>query len=352
MIAGRRSRLRRRAACTAPERMRLDDHALVDELLAHAGEAEDAAASAFHPTFSSSRYERTWILTYLGPFYDKQQISDVLRKVKGGKEANVYCCAGGPALGPGLVAAKVYRPRQFRNLRNDALYRQGREILGQRGQPLRDHRALRAVLMGTRQGKEMLHTSWLAHEYASLQTLYAAGVRVPQPLAFANNTILMEYFGELAAPAPTLRAVKLKPGEARGLFDALLADVATMLACGRVHADLSAFNVLYWRGDYRIIDFPQSVDPAVHPSAYPLFQRDVARLCSYFALTASLWTRRSWPRISGRTRSTTPIDITKRERDTGVGGHALRLTSHRLTASLLAWRCRMSRKYLFMKTEG
>lgn len=276
-----------------------DDHALVDELLAHAGETEDAAASAFAPTFSSSRYERTWILTYLGPFYDKQQISDVLRKVKGGKEANVYCCAGGPALRPGLVAAKVYRPRQFRNLRNDALYRQGREVLGARGQPLRDRRALHAVQMGTRQGKEMLHTSWLAHEYASLQTLYAAGVRVPQPLAFANNTVLMEYFGELTTPAPTLRSVKLKPGEARTLFDALLADVATMLACGRVHADLSAFNVLYWRGDYRIIDFPQSVDPAVHPSAYPLFQRDVARLCSYFArydivvdaaaLAADLW---------------------------------------------------------------
>lgn len=275
------------------------DHALVDEILAHAGEPEDAATSAFNPTFSSSRYERTWILTYLGPFYDKQQISDVLRKVKGGKEANVYCCAGGPALGPGLVAAKVYRPRQFRNLRNDALYRQGREILGPRGQPLRDRRALHAVLMGTRQGKEMQHTSWLAHEYASLQTLYAAGVRVPKPLAFANNTILMEYFGELAAPAPTLRAVKLKRGEARVLLGALLADVATMLACGRVHADLSAFNVLYWRGDYRIIDFPQSVDPDVHPSAYPLFQRDVARLCSYFTrydivvdaaeLAADLW---------------------------------------------------------------
>jgi RIO kinase 1 len=68
-----------------------------------------------------------------------------------------------------------------------------------------------------------------------------------------------------------------------------------------VHADLSAFNVLYWRGDYRIIDFPQTVDPAVHPSAFPLFERDVRRLCQYFArygigadptaLAAEIWAR-------------------------------------------------------------
>ena len=80
-----------------------------------------------------------------------------------------------------------------------------------------------------------------------------------------------------------------------------MADVERMLASGRVHADLSAFNVLYWGGDYRIIDFPQTVDPAVHPSAFPLFERDVTRLCQYFArcgidanptaLAAEIWAR-------------------------------------------------------------
>ena len=67
---------------------------MTDEILAHAEDPE-AHASAFNPTFSSSRYERVWILTYLGPFYDRRLISDVLRKVKGGKEATVYCCRGG-----------------------------------------------------------------------------------------------------------------------------------------------------------------------------------------------------------------------------------------------------------------
>ncbi len=195
----------------------------------------------------------------------------------------------------------MYRPRQFRNLRNDALYRQGREVLGSRGQPLRDRRALRAIQAGTRKGKEMEHVSWLAHEYVSLQALHAAGVKVPEPIAFANNTVLMEYFGDLKHPAPTLQGVTLERTEARRLFDALLADVETMLAHGRVHADLSAFNVLYWQDDYRIIDFPQSVDPAVHSEAFQLLQRDVVRLCQYFsrygvladgaALARSIWAR-------------------------------------------------------------
>ena len=280
---------------------RYNDHAVTDERLAHAEDPE-AQSAAFNPTFHASRYERVWILNYLGPFYDRRFISDVLRKVKGGKEATVYCCRGGSMSPRDLVAAKVYRPRQFRNLRNDALYRQGREVLGARGQPVRDRRALLAIRAGTRKGKEMEHVSWLAHEYASLQALHAARVPVPEPIAFANNTVLMEYFGEVNRPAPVLQSVTLDRADARQLFDSLLADVELMLAQGTIHADLSAFNVLYWRGDYRIIDFPQSVDPETHGAAYPLFERDVTRLCQYFArydiayhaptLARSIWERR------------------------------------------------------------
>src|SRR5207253_10395449 len=53
---------------------------------------DKAHANGFNPTFSSSRHEREWILTYLSGFYDDQLITDVLRQVKGGTEAQVYCC--------------------------------------------------------------------------------------------------------------------------------------------------------------------------------------------------------------------------------------------------------------------
>jgi RIO kinase 1 len=310
LLFDRRGRNREANRLHRARQEQFNDHAVTDEILAHVEDTE-TAASAFNPTFKSSKYERVWILNYLGPFYEKQLIADVLRKVKGGKEATVYCCqAGAHAPSGGLIAAKVYRPRQFRNQRNDSLYRQGREVLGARGQPVRDRRALLAIKMGTRKGKEMEHVSWLAHEYATLQALQQVGVRVPQPISFANNTILMEYVGTLRAPAPVLHSVTLDRDEARDLFNTLMADVERMLAAGHVHADLSAFNVLYLGdGDYRIIDFPQAVDAAVHPSAPLLFERDVTRLCQYFAryglaahgprLAAKIWERSAPMRLVG-----------------------------------------------------
>ena len=48
------------------------------------------------------------------PLYDQGLITDVLARVRGGKEASVYRCQGREA--GSLVAAKVYRPRRFRSL--------------------------------------------------------------------------------------------------------------------------------------------------------------------------------------------------------------------------------------------
>jgi serine/threonine-protein kinase RIO1 len=74
-----------------------------------------------------------------------------------------------------------------------------------------------------------------------------------------------------------------------------------MLACERVHADLSAYNVLYWEGAFKIIDFPQAVDPRRNADALAFFTRDVERLCQYFTryaitpdprrLARDLWSR-------------------------------------------------------------
>ena len=242
-----------------------------------------------------------WILNYLGPFYDDKHIIDVLRRVKGGKEATVYCCAAHPNTGLELIAAKVYRPRMFRNLRNDARYRQGRQILDDQGKAVRDQRRLRAVKKGTKVGQELQHISWLQHEFQTMQRLYDAGADIPQPLAHSNNVILMEYIGEATTPAPTLNQVTLAADEAPLLFKRLIHNVELMLARQQVHGDLSAYNVLYWQGNFKIIDFPQTIDPYLNPDAFAIFKRDVERLCQYFArygvmsdpakLVSDLWSR-------------------------------------------------------------
>lgn len=67
------------------------------------------------------------------------------------------------------------------------------------------------------------------------------------------------------------------------LYQRVLDNVALWLAHHRVHADLSAFNILYWQGTVKVIDFPQSVDPRQSPSAWDLLQRDLENVHRYFA---------------------------------------------------------------------
>jgi RIO kinase 1 len=255
----------------------------------------------FSPTFNSSFHERFWILNYLEEFYTNQVITDVLWKVKGGKEANVYCCKAHHSTGLDLVAAKIYRPRMFRNLRNDARYRQGRDIRDENGKVTHRSRELLAVRKNTRFGQELRHISWLENEYETLSLLHKSGADVPRPLARGSNVIMMEYFGDISEPAPTLNHVTLTREEARHLFDRLVENLSIMLGQHRVHADFSAYNVLYWAGAFTIIDFPQAVDPRRNPEAADLFTRDVERLCQYFtrygirqdarALASDLWGR-------------------------------------------------------------
>lgn len=260
-----------------------EKEALHRQALEQLAEEADAGRKGFYPTFSSSRHERQWILTYLGPFYEDKVIDDVLRQIKGGKEANVYCCGANPATGVDLLAAKVYRPRAFRNLRNDALYRRGREIIGDEGKQVRGRREKLAMQKKTEFGQELRHTTWLANEFETMQRLHAAGADVPKPFARSDNVIIMEFLGEERFPAPTLNRVRLTPHAARKIFDRLIENVELMLANDCIHADLSAYNVLYWGGQAKIIDLPQAVNPYVNPEALALLTRDVERLCDYFA---------------------------------------------------------------------
>ena len=50
------------------------------------------------------------------------------------------------------------------------------------------------------------------------------------------------------------------------------------LAHDRIHGDLSAYNVLYWRGAVTLIDFAQAVDPRHNDELYTLLERDIDAL--------------------------------------------------------------------------
>ena len=245
-------------------------------------EADNVAEEEFDPVFAGTEQEQAWVRDSLRAFYDEGLLTDVLYRVKGGKEANVYCCRAHPATGLELLAAKVFRPRIFRAMKNDWFYKQGRTFHDPEGKAIYDGRNLKAVRQNTRRGRQIDMASWCYHEYETIAACHAAGADVPRPFAHGHNSILMEFIGDESQAAPILQRVSLSRPEARELFDRLMYNVEVMLACYRIHADLSAYNVLYWDGRGTLIDFPQAVDPHTHPQALSLLVRDVERLCRYF----------------------------------------------------------------------
>jgi RIO kinase 1 len=232
----------------------------------------------------------------LTEFFEDDLITDVIRVLKSGKEGTVYCCRASPRTGHELLAAKVYRPREHRLFHNNAVYQEGRWIP--------DKRLRRAVATKSRVGREVQADTWVAHEYQTLQLLHGAGAAVPRPFARSGQALLMTYVGDLDAPAPLLQHADLSTNEAEPLFRRLLHEIELWLSCGRVHADLSPFNILYWEGEPTVIDFPQAVDPDTNANARELLIRDIANLSRFFArfgiradaeaLAGGLWRRLRW----------------------------------------------------------
>jgi RIO kinase 1 len=250
-------------------------------------------------TYQPARFEEGWLLDSLGYFLEQKWISDVLSKVKGGKEASVYLCRSGAQVENKLLAVKVFRPRMLRNLKNDRLYLQGRDVLDEDGKQILDLGMLKANHNRTMYGESIRHQSWIMHEFQTLEHLFKAGADVPRPYETSHNAILMDYIGDESIAAPTLNAVDLERAEAEKVFEQMLANIKVMLLLGLVHGDLSAYNVLFWQGRATLIDFPQVIFTGRHPAAYRIFQRDIARLGSYFqscgvncdpiSLAADLW---------------------------------------------------------------
>jgi RIO kinase 1 len=220
----------------------------------------------------------------IATFIDLDLISEVCEPIKSGKEATVYRCRGTTSSGYEQLALKVYRPRSQRSFKNDARYREGSLLYRIGGGNTRAARALRA---GTRFGRAVQEATWTAREWEVLRRLYGAGLSVPQPIHATDRAILMELCedrgGGVARP---LASARLLPQVAAALFEDVCADVERMLWFDVLHADLSPYNLL-WNGErYRIIDFPQAVDPRFNGNALSFLERDlenVGRFCARFA---------------------------------------------------------------------
>ena len=215
--------------------------------------------------------------TALRRMQERGFVHEIVGELKSGKEATVYL--GRSPLGD--VAVKIFRDVEVRSFKNDQRYHDGRWV--------GDARLAKAIRHRSGRGRRALKAMWAAHEYLMLWRLWRAGIHVPEPLvgpeafdiAEAGEVVLMRFVGEADAPAPRLSDAVLDDTEARSAFDQA---VDLMVACWRhgvVHGDLSAYSLLWWRGQVVLIDFPQSMERE-RPGAEELLAQDAASLALSF----------------------------------------------------------------------
>lgn len=210
-----------------------------------------------------------------------------LGTLKSGKEAEVFVVerryAGGSRV---LLAHKRYRPRRpSRGELRELGFAHGSILHNDRGYHAGwalSSRDRRAVERHTDHGHDLVHRMWPVQELANLERAWSAGASVPYPLERTDDGVLMEFIGDADGAAPRLAQARLADADVPRAWDQLLTTVRALTGAGLVHADLSPYNVLWWRGRVVVIDLPQAVEFATHPEAPELLQRDLRNVAAWF----------------------------------------------------------------------
>ena len=187
----------------------------------------------------------------------RKDLADLHGIVNSGKEARVYY---GVSVNGGPIAVKIYLTSSS-DFRKRLGYIAGDRRFGK-------------LPSGSR---ETIYL-WTRKEFKNLQLASHAGVRVPNPVAFYKNILLMEYVGNPPEPAPTFAESEVDEVDYDWTFEAVgkLKSFAKL-----VHADLSEFNI-FKSGQERIMFDMGSAVLTSHPQADEFLRRDVTNMVRFF----------------------------------------------------------------------
>jgi RIO kinase 1 len=187
----------------------------------------------------------------------RKDLSDLYGVVNSGKESRVYWGTGREG---GPVAVKIYLTSSS-DFRKRMGYIAGDRRFGRLPSGSRDTIYL-----------------WTRKEFKNLQLAESAGVRVPRPIAFHKNILVMEYVGAPPSPAPTFAETEVDEDDYDWTFETIrrLRGRAKL-----VHADFSEFNV-FKNGAERILFDMGSAVLLSHPQAEDFLRRDVSNMVRFF----------------------------------------------------------------------
>ncbi len=126
---------------------------------------------------------------------------------------------------------------------------------------------------------------WAKKEYTNLNKLKKNGVNVPEPKGLSGNVLVMEFIGENGYRAPLINEIykELSEEEIQNIYNDIKENIIKMVCNAKiVHADLSEYNIMYWKSKPYIIDVSQSID-INHPNALSYLKRDLKNVYSFFS---------------------------------------------------------------------
>lgn len=218
-----------------------------------------------HATRNGVLDERTTLI--LQKMINRGELDEVHGLVQSGKEAQVYFAVG---TDEETMRERHFAVKVFKTTLNEFSNRH-EYITGDRRFDV--HFAKKSM-------RRQIQT-WTEREYRNLCRA-VKHIRAPQPLAFKEHVIVMDFIGENGYPAPTLKEAQLTHAQLCHAYADVLQAVRTLVQDAHlVHADLSEYNILFYKQKCWIIDFGQAAD-RTHPDFHEYLQRDLQNVHRFF----------------------------------------------------------------------
>lgn len=123
---------------------------------------------------------------------------------------------------------------------------------------------------------------WAEKEYHNLRRLQSAKIPSPEPILIKQHVLLMTFIGSNHQAAPKLKDANLSFSDLCSAYEQTVKAMTMMFhGCHLVHADLSAYNILWYENKCWIIDVGQAVEPS-HPNALHFLYRDCTSVIKFF----------------------------------------------------------------------
>jgi RIO kinase 1 len=120
---------------------------------------------------------------------------------------------------------------------------------------------------------------WVQKEFKNLKLAAEAGIRVPEPLAFNENIIVMEFIGKPPAPAPIFAEAEVDASDYRWTLKMIR---QLYKKADLVHADLSEYNIFKRAPKERVLFDMGSAVLSSHPESKELLLRDITNIVAFF----------------------------------------------------------------------